>query len=66
MSTRAEQQAEFEAWWNDPKRDEKLSPVLRDLMRGEQHYIIDEHEATFPADMGIAPTPEKVREGGME
>ena len=54
MSTRAEQIAEFEEWWNSPNRHERPSPVLRALLRGEQHYILDEHEDAFPADMGIA------------
>ena len=62
MSTKAEQVAEFESWWNDPDRHEKPSPVLRALWRGEQHYLLDEHEDAFPADMGIAPS-ESTRSG---
>lgn len=63
MSTRAEQEAEFEAWWNDPDRAGKPSPVLRALLRGEQHHRLDEHEAAFPADMGIAAPQPSERSG---
>jgi len=62
MATREEQVAEFEEWWNDPDRIGKPSPVLRALLRGERHYLIDEHEAAFPADMGISPSAPRERE----
>lgn len=52
--TREAQQAEFDAWQNDPDKLGKPSPVLRALMRGEPHYLLDKQEDAFPADMGIA------------